>query len=220
MPDVPEWPESQKLAAEKEVLGFYVTGHPLNAYRDKVAELSELDTSGLAALDNGTEVALCGVLGSIARKRNREGRPWASGVLEDLQGSVDLLVFANQFESLGPMLAEDKPVLIRGEVRVDEAGPLKVAVNEIVPLDVARADLPRQVSITIRLDNGRTQQTVDRLRELFSSKPGDTDVRLRLLKKKDFLLFYDLADHVRADRDFRQQVERICGEGSLEVVPV
>ena len=220
LPDVPEWAESQKLAGEKEVLGFYVTGHPLNAYRDKVAELSELNTSGLAALDNGTEVALCGVLGSIARKRNREGRPWASGVLEDLQGSVDLLVFANQFESLGPMLAEDKPVLIRGEVRVDEAGPLKVAVNEIVPLDVARADLPRQVSITIRLDNGSTQQTVDQLRELFSSKPGDTDVRLRLLKKRDFLLFYDLADHVRADRDFRQQVEQICGAGSLEVVPV
>ena len=219
LPDIPEWPESQKLAGEKEVLGFYVTGHPLNAYRDKVAELSELNTSRLAALDNGTEVALCGVLGSVARKRNREGRPWASGALEDLQGSVDLLVFANQFESLGPMLGEDKPVLIRGEVRVDEAGPLKVAVNEIVPLDVARADLPRQVSITIRLDNGGTRQTVDRLRELFSSKPGDTDVRLRLLKQKDFLLFYDLADHVRADRDFRQQVEQICGAGSLEVVP-
>ena len=218
LPDVPEWPESQKLVGEKEVLGFYVTGHPLNAYRDKVAELSELNTSQLEKLNNGTEVALCGVLGSIARKRNREGRPWASGVLEDLQGSVDLLVFANQFESLGPMLGEEQPVLIRGEVRVDESGPLKVAVNEIVPLEVARAGLPRQVSITIQLDNGSTQQTINRLRELFVSKPGDTDVRFRLLKKKDFLLLYDLADHVRADRDFRQQVEQICGAGSLEVV--
>ncbi len=218
LPEVPEWPESQKLAGEKEVLGFYVTGHPLNAYRDKVAELSELNTSQLAKLDNGTEVALCGVLGAIARKRNREGRPWASGVLEDLQGSVDLLVFANQFESLEPMLGEEQPVLIRGEMRVDESGPLKVAVNEIVPLEVARVGLPRQVSITIQLDNGSTQQTVDRLRELFASKPGDTDVRLRLLKRRDFLLFYDLADHVQADRDFRQQVEQICGAGSLEVV--
>ena len=218
LPEVPEWPESQKLAGEKEVLGFYVTGHPLNAYRDKVAELSELNTSQLAKLDNGTEVALCGVLGAIARKRNREGRPWASGMLEDLQGSVDLLVFANQFESLEPMLGEEQPVLIRGEMRVDEAGPLKVAVNEIVPLEVARVGLPRQVSITIQLDNGSTQQTVDRLRELFASKPGDTDVRLRLLKRRDFLLFYDLADHVQADRDFRQQVEQICGAGSLEVV--
>ena len=218
LPEVPEWPESQKLAGEKEVLGFYVTGHPLNAYRDKVAELSELNTSQLAKLDNGTEVALCGVLGAIARKRNREGRPWASGMLEDLQGSVDLLVFANQFESLEPMLGEEQPVLIRGEMRVDESGPLKVAVNEIVPLEVARVGLPRQVSITIQLDNGSTQQTVDRLRELFASKPGDTDVRLRLLKRRDFLLFYDLADHVQADRDFRQQVEQICGAGSLEVV--
>ena len=219
LPSVPAWPESQKLAGEKEILGFYVTGHPLNAYMDKVNELSELDTSQLADRENGTDVTLCGVLGSIVRKRNREGRMWAAGVLEDLKGSVDLLIFANQFDALGPMLVEDQAVMIRGSMRVDESGPVKVSVNEIVPLDVARAKLPQQVSITIHLDNGGTEQTVERLRELFLSKPGETDVRLRLLKKKDFLMFYDLADHVRADRAFRREVEEICGAGSLEVMP-
>ena len=218
LPDIPEWPDNEKLAGEKEILGIYVTGHPLNAYRDKVSELSELDTSKLEDLENATPVALCGVLGSIARKRNREGRPWAAAVLEDLKGSVDLLVFANQFESLGPELVEDRPVLIRGDMRVDESGPLKVSVNEIVPLDVVRVALPNRISITIQLDNGSTQQTLDELRELFTSKPGDADVRLRLLKKKDFLMFYDLADHVRPDRDFQDRVKQICGAGSLEVV--
>ncbi len=219
LPDVPEWPENQKLANEKEILGFYVTGHPLNAYMDKVNELSQLDTSQLDNLGNGADIALCGVLGSIVRKRNREGRPWAAGVLEDLKGTVDLLVFANQFESLGPLLVEDQAVLIRGGMRVDESGPVKVAVSEIVPLDVARASLPQQISITIHLDNGGAEQTVERLRELFSSRPGETDVRLRLLKKKDFLMFYDLAAHVRADRAFRHEVEQICGAGALEVMP-
>ena len=219
LPDVPEWPENQKLANEKEILGFYVTGHPLNAYMDKVNDLSQLDTSQLDNLGNGADIALCGVLGSIVRKRNREGRPWAAGVLEDLKGTVDLLVFANQFESLGPLLVEDQAVLIRGGMRVDESGPVKVAVSEIVPLDVARASLPQQISITIHLDNGGAEQTVERLRELFSSRPGETDVRLRLLKKKDFLMFYDLAAHVRADRAFRHEVEQICGAGALEVMP-
>ena len=218
LPDVPEWPERQKLAGEKEVLGFYVTGHPLNAYRDKVAELSQLDSSGLDGLSAGAPVALCGVLGSIARKRNREGRRWAAAVLEDLKGSVDLLVFANQYESLAPMLEEDQPVFLRGEMRVDESGPSKVAVNEIIPLDVARARLPKQVAITLQLDNG-IDEAAQRLRELFTRKPGETDVRLRLLRNKDFLTLYDLVAHVRADREFRAEVEQICGAGSLEVVP-
>ena len=218
LPDVPEWPERQKLSGEKEVLGFYVTGHPLNAYRDKIADLTELDSSGLEGLSTGTPVALCGVLGSIARKRNREGRKWAAAVLEDLQGSVDLLVFANQYDSLAPMLEEDQPVFLRGDMRVDESGPCKVSVTEIVPLDVARARVPKQVAITLRLDNG-ADEAAEHLRELFARKPGETDVRLRLLRSKDFLAFYDLGAHVRADREFQAEVERICGAGSLEVVP-
>ncbi len=219
LPDVPEWLERQKLSGEKEVLGFYVTGHPLNAYRDKIADLTELDSTGLEGLSTGTPVALCGVLGSIARKRNREGRKWAAAVLEDLQGSVDLLVFANQYESLAPMLEEDQPVFLRGDMRVDESGPCKVSVTEIVPLDVARARVPKQVAITLRLDNGVDEAT-EHLRELFARKPGETDVRLRLLRSKEFLAFYDLGAHVRADREFQAEVERICGTGSLEVVPV
>ena len=218
LPDVPEWLERQKLSGEKEVLGFYVTGHPLNAYRDKIADLTELDSTGLEGLSTGTPVALCGVLGSIARKRNREGRKWAAAVLEDLQGSVDLLVFANQYESLAPMLEEDQPVFLRGDMRVDESGPCKVSVTEIVPLDVARARVPKQVAITLRLDNGVDEAT-EHLRELFARKPGETDVRLRLLRSKEFLAFYDLGAHVRADREFQAEVERICGAGSLEVVP-
>ena len=218
LPDVPQWPERQKLSAEKEVLGFYVTGHPLNAFQDKIADLTQLDSSGLEGLSAGTPVALCGVLGSIARKRNREGRKWAAAVLEDLQGSVDLLVFANQYESLAPMLEEDQPVFLRGDMRVDESGPSKVSVREIVSLEVARALIPRQVAITLRLDK-EADEAAKRLQELFSRKPGETDVRLRLLRSKDFLAFYDLAAHVQADREFQAEVEQICGEGSLEVVP-
>ncbi len=87
-----------------------------------------------------------------------------------------------------------------------------------MPLDVARARPPKQVAIPLRLDNG-ADKAAERLQELFTRKPGETDVRLRLLRSKDFLAFYDLGAHVRADREFQAEVERICGAGSLEVVP-
>ncbi len=219
LPDAPEWPQRQKLAGEKEMLGFYVTGHPLHEYREKVAELATTDSEKVAGLEMGAQVALCGVLSSIVSKRNREGRRWAAAILEDLTGNVDLLVFANQYEALAPMLLEDTAVLVRGDVRVDESGPPKVSVSDIVPLEVARVALPKQISITIRLGNGNGTDTAERLHQLFLSKPGNTDVRLRLIRSQDFLLFYDVAEHVRADREFRQAVEEICGAGSVEVVP-
>ena len=238
LPQVPEWPERDKLAGEKEILGFYVTGHPLNAYKDKIAELAKQDSSKLEGLEQGTNVAMCGLLTAIVRKRNREGRPWAAAVLEDLKGSVELLVFANSYDELSPLLVDDQAVLLRGSLRVDEKSSPKVAVSEIVPLDNARVSLPQQITITVRLgaqngqtENGQTENsqtpnsqthvsgTAKRLRELFAGKPGDTDVRLRLLRSKEFIVSCDLPDRVRADLEFRRSVEEICGAGSIEILP-
>jgi DNA polymerase-3 subunit alpha len=110
-------------------------------------------------------------------------------------------------------------VLVRGSIRAEEGAPPKVAVSEIVPLDNARVALPAQVSITLKLGNGNGSDAVEQLHDLFHNRPGETDVRLRLLRSKDFLVFYDIAQRVCADRDFRRQVEEICGQGSLEVMP-
>jgi DNA polymerase-3 subunit alpha len=222
LPEVPEWPEKDKLTGEKEMLGFYVTGHPLNAYREKIAELTSQDSACLAQLDQGTPVALCGVLTGITRRRNREGRPWVAATLEDLKGSIELLVFANSYEDLSPQLEEDKSVLLRGSLRMEENAAPKVAVTEIVPLDNARISLPKQIMVTVQLGGENTSNGLSRaelLHKLFQRRPGDTDVRLRLMKSEDFLISYDLSDRVQADRTLCKQIEEICGSGSVEVIP-
>ena len=220
LPEVPELPEKEMLAGEKETLGFYVTGHPLNAYLDKITDLATADSSNVGEMESNAKVAMCGVLTGIQRKSNREGRPWAAAVLEDLKGSLELLVFANQYAEVAPLLLPDLPVLIRGSVRLDESAPAKVSVAEIVALDNTRVSLPAQISITVKLGNGSNGQSdlAERLQQLFSDKPGDTDVRLRLLRRKDFLVSYDLAERVRADREFRSAAEQICGTGAIEVI--
>src|SRR5580700_503313 len=93
LPQVPDWTGREKLQGEKEMIGFYVTGHPLDDYGDKVRELATHDTGNLEGLEKGTEVALCGVLTSIQRKRNREQKPWAALQIEDRTGAVDGMVF-------------------------------------------------------------------------------------------------------------------------------
>ena len=121
------------------------------------------------------------------------------------------------------MLVDDQAVLLHGSVRVDENSAPKISVSAIVPLDNARVSLPKQITITVRLGaqngQGDGNGTAKRLRQLFASKPGETDVRLRLLRSKEFLVSYDVPDRVRADREFRHSVEEICGTGSIEIMP-
>ncbi len=142
LPKLPDWTSEQKLSGEKEMLGIYVSGHPLDEFNDKVCELSTHDTESLEGLEKGVEVALCGILTSIQRRRNKEGKLWASMQLEDRKGAVEAMVFTTQYDRLLLTLVEDKAVLVRGLVLPEDNGPPKLSVQDIVPLANARIDLP------------------------------------------------------------------------------
>jgi len=216
LPNVPDWTDKEKLAGEKEMLGFWVTGHPLDRFADKIAELATHDSSNLEGLTRGQEVVLCGVLSGVTRKRNKEGKPWASTALEDRSGSVEALLFAASYERLAPQVLEDEAVMVRGLALPEENGPPKISVQDIVPLENARVDLPAVISIRVWIGRNGTADKAAALEELFKRKPGETAVRLRLEAPRDFSVLLDVAAKVRPDREFRAAIEAICGAESLE----
>jgi len=218
MPNVPDWTDKEKLAGEKELLGFWVTGHPLDGYADKISELATHDTSNLEGLGKGVEVVLGGVLTGIARKRNKEGKPWAAMVIEDRIGAVEGMVFASSYERLAPQVMEDQAVLVRGLILPEENAQPKLSVQDIVPLDNARVDLPSVISIRVWLGRNGSVDRAKALEELFRRKPGETAVRLRLESPRDFSILLDVPAKVRPDREFRVAVEAICGAECLERV--
>jgi DNA polymerase-3 subunit alpha len=215
LPAVPEWSLRERLAGEKEVLGFYVTGHPLDQYRDKVIELATHDSSSLEGLEKGADVALCGILTGLQKKFNKEGKPWAAFQLDDVQGAVDALVFTTNFERLQPELVPDRAVFVRGSALPEDNGPPKVSVLDIVPLELARVSLPSLISIRVWLGQ---PGGAGALAELFQRKPGESQVRLRLEKSRDFTVILDIDAKVRPDREFRAEVVRLCGPDSLEIL--
>ena len=152
LPNVKDWTGSEKLTAEKEMLGFYITGHPLDQYMDKVRELATHSTGQLEGLAKNTEVALCGILTGVARRRSKEGKLWASLQIEDLEGAVEAMVFSTQYERLLSSLVEDQAVLVRGLVLPEENAPPKISVQDIVPLEVARIRLPSLISIKVPMN--------------------------------------------------------------------
>ncbi len=216
LPNVPDWSDKEKLAGEKEMLGFWVTGHPLDRYSDKITDLATHDSSKLEGLAKGVEVSLCGVFTGITRKRNREGKPWAALNIEDRSGSVEAMVFAASYERLAAEVVEDRAVLIRGLVLPEENAPPKISIQDIVALDNARVDLPAVISIRIWLGRNGKADKAHALEELFRRKPGDTQVRLRLELPREFSVLLDVPAKVKPDKEFRAVVEEICGPEAIE----
>jgi DNA polymerase III subunit alpha len=215
LPTVPDWTSKEKLQAEKEILGFYVTGHPLDEFAEKVKDLATYDSESVGELQRGADVKLCGLVSGAQLRRTKEGKPWASFQLEDLSGTVECVVFASAYEEVVKFLQEDSPVMVKGAM-LDEG---KVLAQELVPLTLAHVPLPSLISIRVPVGRGpQDSQRATALHELFDRKPGPTMVRLRLEKLAEYSVVLDLESKVRPDREFRSQIEKICGPEALEVL--
>jgi len=220
LPNLPDWTEKEKLAGEKEMLGFYVTGHPLNAHIDKVKELATHNSGNLEGLEKGADVTVCGIITGMTRRRNKEGKPWVSFLLEDLEGAIETMVFTNSYDACLQALVDESAVMVKGQALPEEGNATKVSAKDIIPLEVARVPLPSLISIRVGLaQNGSAgAEKAEKLTELFKRKPGAAEVRLRLEKARDFSVILDVTTRVRPDKEFRAEVERICGPESLEIL--
>jgi DNA polymerase-3 subunit alpha len=221
LPEVPDWDEHQRLAAEKEILGFFITGHPLQKYQEKLAEFSALDTEAIGAMKQGTgkdEICTGGIISGTRVLKSRKGDLYAQATLEDMAGSVDLLVFPEAYRRLAEKVKLEVPVLIRGGVRVEEGSNAKVTVSDIIPLEQARPRLARALRIRIPLDTA-TAATVDALHELFQQRKGATKVLFDLEREGDFMVVMEAEGYnVQPDRAFVTRVEELCGRGSVRVI--
>ena len=219
LPAMPEWTSFEMLGGEKEMIGFYITGHPLDQYMDKVTELRTHQTDGLEGLPKGTEVAMCCILTGINRRRNKEGKLWASMLLEDHKGALEAMVFASSMESVGA-LQEDTAVLVRGLLMPEEGSPPKVSIKSVIELDKARVNLASFISIKVRLVQAQQDgpDVAARLLDLFQRKPGTAEVRLRLEKPRDFSVILDVPLKVRPDKEFKAELAHICGPDCMEIL--
>jgi DNA polymerase III subunit alpha len=221
-PELPDWTPSQKLQGEKELLGFYVSGHPLDEFNDRIAELRTHETDGCGELARNVEVKLCAIVTSIQRRRSKEGKPWVACRVEDHKGVLEGMIFNGRdndqlIEQLNPYLTEDNACLVTATIMPEEGAPPRLRIKDLLPLKNCRVPLPSLISIRVRLQaNGH--DPAEELQKLFAAKPGQAQVRLRLESPRDFALLLDVADRVRPDREFRAAVEKICGPESLEVL--
>ncbi|HTR71145.1 MAG TPA: DNA polymerase III subunit alpha [Mycobacteriales bacterium] len=174
-----EWDKSILLAYEREMLGLYVSDHPLLGVEHVIAAAVDCPISALSAEDrqDGAIVTVGGILSTVVRKVTKRGDSWATATLEDLEGAVEVLFFPQTYQACGVHLAEDAILLIRARVDKREDQPRLIAMDVSVP-DVSQG--PRGPVSVVLPATRCTPPVVERIKEVLGTHPGTTEVQLTL----------------------------------------
>ncbi|MFC4147146.1 DNA polymerase III subunit alpha [Micromonospora mangrovi] len=177
-----EWDKRDKLAFEREMLGLYVSDHPLFGLEHVLGAAADCTIASLSeegTVPDGAVVTLAGILSGVQRRVTKQGRAWASATLEDLAGGVETLFFPNTYEVIGQYIAEDAIVVVKGRVDRRDDTPRIMAMDMSMP-DVASNPANKPVTLTIPVHRC-TPPLVERLKETLVLHPGDTEVHVKLL---------------------------------------
>src|SRR5580698_10080079 len=231
LPRVPDWEEGERLANEKEVLGFFVSGHPLDKYAEKLRNLTGVITVAEALErkpperrwgaqgDMADELQVAGIMhGLRVQKSRRDQRLYAQATLEDATGKMELICFAREYEKLAEQLKIEAPVLVRGTLMGDEDAAPKIAVSQVQPLEEVQVKLPGGVRIRINLDRA-TEDILAQLKSAAEAAPGPGKVMLQLEKKGEYAVILEPEGmSVAADRGWVERIEELAGKGSVQAV--
>ncbi|BBY29775.1 DNA polymerase III subunit alpha [Mycolicibacterium sediminis] len=176
-----EWEDKHKLALEREMLGLYVSGHPLNGVAHLLA--TQVDTQIPAILDGDvaadTQVRVGGILASVNRRVNKNGLPWASAQLEDLTGGIEVMFFPQTYATFGADIADDAVVIIGAKVNARD-DRLSLIVNDLVVPDFSSAQANRPLAVSLPTRQC-TLEKVTALKQVLANHPGTSQVHLRLI---------------------------------------
>ena len=222
LPNLPDWDEHTRLSAEKEILGFFISGHPLEKYRDKLVDLQALSTEEISAMDRSTgkdeTITTAGMIANVRVLKSKRGDFYAQATLEDMNGSIDMIIFPEAYKRIGDKVKLEVPVLVKAGVRIEEGANPKITAAEIMPLEDAKVPLPRAIRIRIPLETS-AEATVDTLHALFLERKGEAKVLFDVERQGDFMVVMEADGYnVLPDRNFIARVEQLCGRGSVRVI--
>ena len=231
LPHIADWDEHQRLSAEKEVLGFFVSGHPLDKYAEKLRNLSNVvDTATALEMkpppaprwgqqrDPGDEISIAGVLVGMRAAKSKRGDMYAQGHLEDSYGKIEVICFAKDYEKLAEKLKTEAAVLLRGTLIGEEDSAPKLAISGLQALDEVQIRLPTGVRLRLNLDIA-SEEMFAALRAKIDAAPGPGKLMMHLQKKGQYEVILEPAGiSVAADRGWIESIEELVGRGAVQVL--
>jgi DNA polymerase-3 subunit alpha len=210
------WSESERLASEYAMLGFYVSGHPLAKYASRLQELKCVSLDQVEGQRNGKEITVAVLVVGTRPMRSKKGARWAIYTIQDMTGVQELLAFPESFARLEQILKAGTPLLLKVRVQVEEAGT-RLSLQEAARLGDLAEKAPSGLRIRIKLEN-LNDDLLDRLEEILSSYRGSSLVSLDLSDTKGAMATLQVEQRVRTCPELVAAIRECVGDESIERV--
>lgn len=217
IPEIPEWPESQKLAYERELIGFYVSSHPLSKYTKVLKTYASASTENLSEFSHQAEVTIGGIIDTMKEILTKKGDKMAFLTLQDLGGSCETVVFPSVYKTAGALIQKDALVFVRGKVDARDDVP-KILADEIVPLDEVPKRFTRLIAINLKTA-GLGPEVFKEVRRILTRHKGTTPVYVTLQDPKGRMTVIDSGEDLKvtiSDSLF-EELEHLLGENVVKI---
>lgn len=217
LPIIEDWSETEKLAREREVIGFYVTNHPLKKFELEYRSFATIHLGETEDMNDIETVKACGVITDITTKIDKSGRTMAFFSLDDLSGSCECLMFASSYEKYGNLVQAESPVMIIGKLE-SSGDAVKLHVEEIIPIDKAREKYTKFLKIFV--DSSRSDDTVlIKVKNILEKNKGDYPVLMELINNGAECRIFNLKPYrVKITNSLLKELQKLLGEESLLLI--
>ena len=223
LPDIPELPEKELLSMEKEVLGYYLTAHPLSAFEKSLKAFCSHTSSTIKLCKNRDEVLMGGMISSIKIAHTKNPKPgqsskYANFDLEDMDGFVRSICWPDGMEKFGDMIQPDAVVLVRGKVDKRGEDEVNFIVDEMIP--IAEADTKFTTGIHIMYDQEKHKpELINKIREVLRGYPGPRDVLFAIrLETGETVHVKSSKQRVVISPELRARLDDLLGEDSHKLL--
>ncbi len=224
LPQIEEYPERERLMMEKEVLGYYLTAHPLDEHMDKLKQFTSHTTNKLIDIPDRGEVILGGMISSIKEAHTRNPKPgqpskYANFDLEDVEGSVRCIMWPRQYAEFGHLIVPDDIVIIKGVVdRRGGGDECNMIINELVPL--SQIEDRYTTGMIVRLqESTHGMQMIPKLREVTRAYPGRRKLQLLVQLADGTSVTLDAQGQgVDINNELRNRIDDLLGGGNIQMI--
>ncbi len=224
LPDIPEYPEKDRLVAEKEVLGFYRSSHPLDEYAAKLAQFCQHTTANIPKIPDRAEVTLGGMLSAIKFAHTKKPRPgstatkYANFDLEDREGTIRCIVWPEEFVEFGDLVQPDAVLFARGTIDRRGGDEANLIINKLIPLDQmeARYTTGLIISLDERINDSSTLKTIH---EIVRGYPGQRELHFDLsLSDGSRVQLRSQRLQIDITPELRSRVDELLGPGHVQLI--
>ncbi|HXF99297.1 MAG TPA: DNA polymerase III subunit alpha [Bacteroidota bacterium] len=213
LPPVAEWSEHEKLMREKNVLGFYVSGHPLQRYEQEVREFSNVQFGDVRTFKSGSTARACGIVTHVRKILDKRGNTMAFVGIEDFTGRAECIVFADPYTKFQQYLHPDALVMVEGKGEVNGES-LKILVNEIYPMDKVREKFTRSIILSININDVK-ENTILELKKLLEANRGNCPCFFDVIDSERRRRYQSRMYTVEPSDRFVEEVKKILGPQSV-----